>query len=58
MSVSLTTVEIVPGQDGTKLTYTEQAAFLEGIDKPEARQEGTAWMLDNLGMYLASQAGR
>ena len=58
MSVSLATVEIVPDQDGTKLTYTEQGAFLDGIDKPEAREEGTAWMLDNLGKYLASQAGR
>ena len=53
MSVSLATVEIVPDQDGTKLTYTEQAAFLDGIDKPEARAEGTAWLLDNLGKYLA-----
>jgi uncharacterized protein YndB with AHSA1/START domain len=57
-SVSLATVEIVPDQDGTKLTYTEQGAFLDGIDKPEAREEGTAWMLDNLGKYLASRAGR
>jgi hypothetical protein len=48
----------VPDQDGTKLTYTEQGAFLDGIDKPEAREEGTAWMLDNLGKYLASRAGR
>jgi uncharacterized protein YndB with AHSA1/START domain len=56
MSVSLATVEIVPEQDGTKLTYTEQGAFLDGIDKPEAREEGTAWMLDNLGKYLASRA--
>ena len=54
MSVSLATVEIVFDQDGTKLTYTEQHAFLDGIDKPGAREEGTAWMLDNLGKYLAS----
>ncbi len=54
MSVSLATVEIVPDQeDGTKLTYTEQGAFLDGIDKPELRAEGTAWILDNLGTYLA-----
>jgi uncharacterized protein YndB with AHSA1/START domain len=58
ISVSLATVEIVPDQDGTKLTYTEQGAFLDGLDKPEAREEGTAWMLDNLGKYLASRAGR
>jgi uncharacterized protein YndB with AHSA1/START domain len=57
MSVSLATVEIVPDQDGTKLTYTEQGAFLDGIDKPEARAEGTAWMLDNLGKYLAADGG-
>jgi len=57
VSVSLATVEIVPDQDGTRLTYTEQGAFLDGIDKPEARQEGTAWLLDNLGTYLASRAG-
>lgn len=58
MSVSLATVEIVPEQGGTKLTYTEQGAFLDGIDKPEAREEGTAWLLDNLGTYLATQAGQ
>jgi uncharacterized protein YndB with AHSA1/START domain len=54
MSVSLTTVEMVPEQDGTKLTYTEHGAFLDGIDKPEAREEGTIWLLDNLGKYLAT----
>ncbi len=58
MSVSLATVEIAPEQDSTKLTYTEQGAFLDGIDKPEAREEGTAWLLDNLGKYLATQAGQ
>ena len=57
MSVSLATVEIVPDQDGTKISYTEQHAFLDGIDKPGDREEGTAWMLDNLGDYLASQGG-
>jgi uncharacterized protein YndB with AHSA1/START domain len=54
MSVSLATVEMVPEQDGTKLTYTEHGAFLDGIDKPEAREEGTNWLLDNLGKYLAT----
>lgn len=58
MSVSLATVEIAPDQDATKLTYTEQGAFLDGTDKPEAREEGTAWLLDNLGKYLATQAGQ
>jgi uncharacterized protein YndB with AHSA1/START domain len=57
MSVSLATVEIVPAQNGTRLTYTEQGVFLDGIDKPEARQEGTEWMLDSLGKYLTSRTG-
>jgi uncharacterized protein YndB with AHSA1/START domain len=56
MSVSVTTVEFAPDRDGTRLTYTEQGVFLDGIDKPEARQEGTTWMLDNLATYLAAQA--
>jgi len=55
MSVSVATVEFWPAGDGTKLTYTEQAVFLDGIDKPEARHEGTEWLLDNLGKYLAAQ---
>jgi len=57
MSVSLATVQIAPDADGTRLIYTEQGAFLEDIDKPEAREEGTAQMLDNLGAYLGSHAG-
>ena len=52
MSVSVATVEIVADRDGAKLTYTEQGAFLDGIDRIEAREEGTAWILDNLGTYL------
>jgi uncharacterized protein YndB with AHSA1/START domain len=58
MSVSVATVDIVPDATGTKLTYTEQGVFLDGIDKPEAREEGTAGLLDNLGKYLESRAQR
>jgi len=58
MSVSVATVEFVPDSGGTRLTYTEQGVFLDGIDKPEGRQEGTEWMLGNLGRYLASAAPR
>ena len=54
MSVSLATVEITPDSSGTHICYTEQGAFLDDIDKPEAREEGTRWLLDNLGKYLAS----
>jgi uncharacterized protein YndB with AHSA1/START domain len=54
-SVSLATVEIVAEGSGTKLTYTEQGAFLDGVEKPENRQE-LGWLFDNLGRYVASQA--
>ena len=57
ISVSLATVDIALDQAGTKLTYTEQGAFLDDLDKIEEREEGTVWILDNLGKYLASQAG-
>ena len=56
-SVSLATVEIVPDGHGSKLTYTEQGAFLDDIDKIEEREEGTNFILDGLGKYLASHSG-
>ena len=58
MSVSVATVDIVPDGTGTRLIYTEQGVFLDSLDKPEQREEGTAWMLDNLGKYLKSQPER
>jgi len=56
-SVSLATVEIAAEGNGTKLTYTEQGAFLDGIEKPEQRQD-LGWMFDNFGQYLVSGTGR
>jgi uncharacterized protein YndB with AHSA1/START domain len=55
-SVSLVTIEFGPDGTGAALTYTEQGAFLDGIDRPESREEGTTEMLDNLTGYLAAQA--
>jgi uncharacterized protein YndB with AHSA1/START domain len=56
ISVSLTTIELTKSGDGTVLTYTEQGAYLDGIDQPGLRLEGTTEMLDNLTSYLQSQA--
>jgi uncharacterized protein YndB with AHSA1/START domain len=55
-SISLTTVEIVPESDGTRLTYTEHGAFLDDLDKPEGREEGIAFILDGLAKYLAARS--
>jgi uncharacterized protein YndB with AHSA1/START domain len=59
ISVSVTTIEFAKSGDGTALTYTEQGAYLDGIDGPGAaalRREGTAEMLGNLTGYLRAQA--
>jgi uncharacterized protein YndB with AHSA1/START domain len=56
MSVSIATVEFTPDRDCTRLTYTEQGVFLDRIDKPEDREGGIEFMLDNLASYLASSA--
>jgi uncharacterized protein YndB with AHSA1/START domain len=58
ISVSVTTIEFAKTSDGTGLTYTEQGAYLDGIDGHEApalRKEGTVEMLDGLTRYLQSQ---
>ena len=53
ISVSLTTVELKPAGSGTKLTFTEQGAFLDGWDDPKLREQGTRELLDALGATLA-----
>jgi len=55
ISVSLATIEFMKAAEGTTLTFTEQGAYLDGIDGPQAprlREEGTAEMLDSLTGYL------
>jgi uncharacterized protein YndB with AHSA1/START domain len=54
ISVSLATVELSPEGEGTRLTYTEQGAFLDGLDSADQRQSGTGPLLDALANYLES----
>jgi uncharacterized protein YndB with AHSA1/START domain len=58
VSVSLATVEFRPTGDGagTQLTYSEHGAFLDGLDDPDLRKNGTGGMLDELGRWLDRQA--
>jgi uncharacterized protein YndB with AHSA1/START domain len=56
ISVSLATVEFAPAGTGTRLTFTEQAVFLDGHDIPRDREEGTRAGLDNLGRVLRGEA--
>ena len=58
ISVSIATIEFAKSGNGTALTWTEQGAYLDGIDGAQAsalRKEGTAEMLDGLTQYLARQ---
>lgn len=54
ISVSLATVEFRPAEAGTRLVYTEQGAFLDGLDAPAQREQGTGSLFD----ALAAELGR
>ena len=58
ISVSVATIEFTKSDDGTELSWTEQGAYLDGIDGPQApglRKEGTTEMLTGLTRYLTAQ---
>jgi uncharacterized protein YndB with AHSA1/START domain len=52
ISVSLATVELKAAGAGTRLVFTEQAAFLDGYDDGGGRERGTSMLLDQLGAEL------
>jgi uncharacterized protein YndB with AHSA1/START domain len=54
ISVSLTTIEVRPGEDGgTHLVFTEHGAFLDDLEDPAEREHGTGLLLDGLERFLA-----
>jgi uncharacterized protein YndB with AHSA1/START domain len=58
VSVSVAAIEFAEAGDGSALTWTEQGAYLdgiEGLDAAQLRNEGVAEMLNGLEKYLASQ---
>ncbi len=60
ISVSLATLEFAHGPEGTVLRWTEQGAYLdgiEGVESPARRQEGTALKLEVLVRYVSEHAG-
>jgi uncharacterized protein YndB with AHSA1/START domain len=49
LSVSLSTVDIVPSGSGTLLTYTEQGAYFEGgADLAKGHEDGSRQLLERL----------
>ena len=53
ISVSLATIVLAPEGMGTRLTVTEQGAYLDGLDTPAQREGGIDALLDQLGALLA-----
>ena len=52
-TVSVTTVELRPDGDGTRLELTEYGAFLDGREEPAWRERGTADQLAALAKELS-----
>jgi uncharacterized protein YndB with AHSA1/START domain len=55
ISVSLATIELEPEIDGTRLTVTEQGAFLDGHDTVDTRRQGSGHLLDARGELLGDR---
>ena len=56
ISVSLATIEFIPEGGGTRMIFTEHGAFLDGIEDPPERENGTKLVPDALGVALESPA--
>ncbi len=52
ISVSLATLELSPVAGGTRLVVTEQGSFLEGYADAGSHEQGTGFLLDQLGASL------
>jgi uncharacterized protein YndB with AHSA1/START domain len=52
-TVSLTTVELSPEGGGTRLVLTEQGAYLDGLEQPSWREQGTGDHLEALDAELS-----
>jgi uncharacterized protein YndB with AHSA1/START domain len=52
ISVSVASIELLESTNATRLIWTEQGAFLDGLDTSELREGGTSWMIDNMIEYF------
>ncbi|MET0788646.1 MAG: SRPBCC domain-containing protein [Cellulomonas sp.] len=53
VSTSLTTTELEAVDGGTRVTFTEQGAYLDGKEDGSGREEGFRGILETLAAYLA-----
>lgn len=52
ISVSVATIELTPTGEGTRMVLREDGAFLDGLDNSAQREEGTNFLIDQLGAFL------
>lgn len=52
ISVSMTSVEMVPDGSGTRFTLTEHGIYLDGYEDKGSREHGVGWQMDKLGETL------
>jgi uncharacterized protein YndB with AHSA1/START domain len=55
-SVAITTIKLHPTDGGTRLTYTEQGVFVDGLHANDIAEHGTGVLLDRLGEALTEVA--
>ncbi|MEI2298111.1 SRPBCC family protein [Ensifer sp. MJa1] len=56
ISASVATVDIRPDGDGTRIVFTEQVAFLDGLDKLEYRRQGWEELIGALAKEVGETA--
>jgi uncharacterized protein YndB with AHSA1/START domain len=56
ISVSVASIELLENGTSTTLIWTEQGAFLDGLDTSEMREGGTSWMVDNMADYFDARS--
>lgn len=54
ISAALATFELLPTESGTDLIFTHQAAFLEGSDGPQMREQGWQYLFGRLANDLTA----
>ena len=56
ISVSLATIELRSEGGGARVTITEDGVFLDGFEDGGGREQGTGWLMDQMGRSLETEA--
>jgi uncharacterized protein YndB with AHSA1/START domain len=56
ISVSVASIELLENASSTTVIWTEQGAFLDGLDTSDQREGGTSWMIDNMVEYFGARS--